>query len=221
MFLTQFCHSVPVGALVGGILAGLAVIAIIAFALRYFCRKRRVLVHAEIDPGSANTDWRSSYAPEPVMVDAPHSLGAMSPLYPNRSTSIASAQRNVGTRIASPSSVDSFILPMPPTSVAGSTDPQSSIPSTRKGFNDGMASAQSHPSPQGSSASNQLTDEQADLVTSLYNHNIPAPAIARIVQRLMAGQEVGELVEAPTMDSNHDVSHGAPAAVAPPSYTES
>lgn len=210
----------------GGVVAGLAVIAIVAFALRYFRRKRRVLDHAEIDPEQdhvpSDAEWRPSYAPEPTMTYTPLALNATSPLYPNRSPSIASAQHNVSTRIASPSSADSFTLPVPPTSTADSTDLHPSTPFTTKSPNDGMASAQNHPSPQDSNANNQLTDGQADFVNSLYNHNVPAHVIARIVQRMMAGQEVGELVEVSTVDNNDGASQwNTTATAAPPSYTDS
>ena len=37
---------------------------------------------------------------------------------------------------------------------------------------------------------NQLTDEQADFVHTLFSHNIPAPAIARVMERMVDRQVV-------------------------------
>jgi hypothetical protein len=33
-----------------------------------------------------------------------------------------------------------------------------------------------------------LTDDQADFVNSLYTNNVPAAAIARVIERMMAGE---------------------------------
>jgi len=59
-------------------------------------------------------------------------------------------------------------------------------------------------------------------VNSLYTHNVPAPAIVRIVQRMMAGQEIGELDEISTA-AGDDAEEGraVPTIVAPPKYSES
>jgi len=209
-------HS-SVGAVVGGILAGLAVVAII-LAFLYFWKKRHALVHEEIDP-----------EPNPMPPDTPSlmayspyisPLTATSPLYTNRSSNFHSEQQNDNVRITAPSVADSLITPVPPTSTACSTDLHPSVPSTKKDLDDDVTSTRSPPSLQTSSATNQLTDDQADFVNSLYSHNIPAPAIARIVQRMMAGQEIGELDEISSTASNHD--HGnTTAPAAPPKYSES
>jgi hypothetical protein len=56
-----------------------------------------------------------------------------------------------------------------------------------------QAAAASEPSPHAASESSNppLTNEQVDFVHTLYSHNIPAPAIARVMERLISGQEVG------------------------------
>lgn len=210
--------------MVGESLAGLAVIAII-LAFLYFWRKRRALrlVHAEIDP-----------EPNRMLPDAPPLAitytpfpppNAASPLYPNRSSNFTSEQQSDNARIISPVT-NSLISPLPPTSTVDSTDLHSSTLSTEKTLDDDVAFIQSPASLQASSASNQLTDEQADFVNSLRTHNIPAPAIARIVQRMMAGQETGELDETSTTigDYHYDAGHGdttASESAAPPRYSES
>lgn len=33
-----------------------------------------------------------------------------------------------------------------------------------------------------------LTDDQADFVNNLYTNNVPAAAIARVIERMMAGE---------------------------------
>jgi len=219
---TSFHSHFPIGAVVGS-LAGLAVIGII-LALLYLWRRRRrhMPVLSEIDPDlHHDSEYQSSSAPTQTMAYTPFvsPLDVTSPLYPNRPSNSMPEQHNTITRITSPSIADSLTSPVPPTSTADSTELYQSISSTKKSPDDDVTSTQVPASLSGSSGRNQLTDAQADFVNSLYTHDVPAPAIARIVQRMMAGQEIDDVS---TVADSHDVRHGDPTApVAPPSYSES
>ena len=39
--------------------------------------------------------------------------------------------------------------------------------------------------------SQSLTDEQADFINGLYNNDVPAPAVARVIERMLADQQAG------------------------------
>jgi len=226
---TSYHSHFPVGAVVGGSLAGLAIIAII-LAILYLWRKRHTSVHVEVDPEPnrisstlPKAEWQPDYTPPPAMTYTPFlsPLDATTGLYPNRSSNFISQQQNDNARITVPSITDSLVSPLHATSTADSTDLYPCI-SSKKNPDDDVNFAQSPASLQSSSGGNQLTDEQADFVNSLYTHNVPAPAIARIVQRMIAGQEIGELDEISTA-AGDDAEEGraAMASAAPPKYSES
>jgi hypothetical protein len=222
--LASYHSHFPVGAVVGGSLAGLAVVGII-LALLYLWRKRHIRVLSEIDPDPHHdSEYRSSYAPTQTVTYTPFvaPFNTTSPLYPNRPVNNMPEQHNTISRVTSPSIADSLVPPVPPTSTEDSTELSQSIPYTKKNPDGYVTPTHSPASLSSSSAGNQLTDAQADFVTSLYTHNVPAPAIARIVQSLMAGQEIGEINDASTVTDGHDAGHGdTTTPVAPPSYSES
>lgn len=59
----------------------------------------------------------------------------------------------------------------------------------------------------------QLSDDQVDLVHSLYRHNIPAQSIARVMERMIGGQEVVPLERG--LGGSSDLSVTAPPGYAP------
>jgi len=64
-----------------------------------------------------------------------------------------------------------------------------------------------------------LTTEQADFVHTLYSHNVPAPAIARVMERMMGRGEAGASGENPASVSSLR-RENTNATIAPPRYTE-
>ena len=57
----------------------------------------------------------------------------------------------------------------------------------------------------------QLTDEQADFVNNLYRTNVPATAIARVMERMLAGGPSGVVDDGPLFNDDLGVQ-------SPPSY---
>lgn len=221
-------YSFPVGPLVGGILGGLVALAIVGFSLLYCHKKRHALDHTIIDTGlnsmpfsSSNLEWHPPYSSQPYApVFSPPDTAHC--LYPNRSSNIVSWEHNVNVQTISPSSAD-FLAPSvpPPSATTDFTDQRpSSITSPTKSPDDGMTISQRSGFPQASGTpSNQLTSEQADFVNSLYIRNVPAPVIASIVQRMVAGQEVEEVGEIPTVGGSGIRLGNTTESVAPPSYS--
>jgi hypothetical protein len=228
MLLPYACYSFPIGAVVGGTLAGLAIVAAITTAILCLRKKRRSSIHLEIQPEQnciPNTESHlSNDAAQPTMTWAPvlSPLNSPSHLYSRRSPSAVSAQQNLNTQITLPSSAHLLIPSLPPTSTTDSADQFLSTTSPPKDPDDNIVTVeQRFTSPQASSASTQLTDEQADFVNSLYNHNIPAPAIARIVQRMMAGQDAGQIGDIVTVGGSSGLRReNTITSVAPPSYRD-
>lgn len=224
MLLTPSYYSFPVGAVVGGSVGGLALVAII-LALLYLWRKRHAPILAEIDPEpNCDAEYQSSYAPSQNMsyTPFPSPSNATNPLYPKRSPTFISESHNADARATSPSIADSLASPVHPTSTADSAELCQGILSIEKNPGDDATFTQSPVSLSSSSGGNQLTDAQADFVNGLYTHNVPAPAIAHIVQRMMSGLDIGDIDKVSAAADDHDVAHGnTTASVAPPSYSES
>lgn len=176
-------------------------------------------VLSEIDPDPHHdSEYQSS--PTQTMTFTPF-ISPFSSIYPNRPRSSMSQGHNIDTRVTSPSIPDSSATPAPPASTVDSTELYQSIHSVRKKSDDVVTSKHS-PSSSNSSGRTQLTDAQADLVANLYTHNVPAPTIARIVQRIMAGQEIGDIDDMSTVTDGHEIGHGETTVhVAPPGYSES
>jgi hypothetical protein len=61
-----------------------------------------------------------------------------------------------------------------------------------------------------------LTNEQVDFVHTLYTHNIPTPVIARVMERMIGGEDTGAFGE-PADASG--VRHGNTTATMPPEYS--
>lgn len=159
-----------VGAAVGGTLAALVVIAMGFLFLLYF-RRRRASRVVETEPNPMPFDTVDAGG-QPRY--APQPLMGTTP---NRHSSIISAYGYNSQSPESPSSGD-FLIPSIP--LTNNVDP-----------GDERSNATSFKSPM------TLTTEQVDFVHTLYSHNIPAPAVARVMERMMGRGEAGASVGNP------------------------
>jgi len=213
---SQRSHAV-VGAAVGGSLAGLAIVATIFFALVYFRRKRRAMLATGAEPNYRpfNTSKASLRTPRPFIAYSPV------PSSPNTTTPLHPSSKNFGLghnlHPESLSSSDPSILPMSQTTIADSGLRSSNMTSPESSTKDPNPSADMPSSPHASSSANELSNEQVDFIHTLYSHNIPAPAIARVMERMIEGQEVG----APD-DFTSGLSHASTSATIapPPTYSD-
>lgn len=157
---------------VGGTLAGLAVVAIFFFALMYCRKKRRLQLVTEIEPNhmpfnAFNPGLPSPHIPQPAMSYTPTSyiFNTTTPPDPQLPSNTTSAQNSYNSQPALPSS-GTFLIP--PTH---GTDGRSNTTFS-------------------AAAGNRPTNEQMDFAHTLYNHNIPAPAIAHMMEKMVGGNEV-------------------------------
>ncbi|KIK99729.1 hypothetical protein PAXRUDRAFT_822412 [Paxillus rubicundulus Ve08.2h10] len=74
------------------------------------------------------------------------------------------------------------------------------------------------PQSSGRDTSPSLTDEQADFINSLYNNNVPAAAIARVMERMLADQHAG--IREWERETRLARSNTITSSTAPPSYRQ-
>ncbi|KAH7914048.1 hypothetical protein BJ138DRAFT_1123819 [Hygrophoropsis aurantiaca] len=203
-------------AIVGAIVAAVAVIIVIAFAVLYFRRrKRRQRGGSEIDLVSEPkmTPYNSYSAYDPLnggtsptgrtIPDTATNLSTTSVLSPNRrfdfregiparppatsSGSSGSYSRDRKGRLALSNDPDGAIPPAPISFVERSTT-SSNQPAPSPPTPSPPAPSEPTTSPQTTrrDLSPALTDEQADFINSLYTNNVPAAAIARVMERMLA-----------------------------------
>jgi len=187
-----------VGAAVGGTLAALVVIAIGFLFFLYF-RRRRASRVMETEPNrmpfdTVNAGAQPPHAPQPFMT--------YSPTTPNQHSSIISSYGQNSQSPESPSSGDFLIPSMPSTNNVDSGDERSNArsfesPMKDPSYSSGLAYRSSSPHSTSGNSGNQLTTEQADFVHTLYSHNIPAPAIARVMESMIGRGEAGTSGENP------------------------
>jgi len=208
--------SFPVGAVVGGVVGGLAVIAAIIVALVCFRRRRRAPIVLETGRNFTSFDPyeggpQPQPTPQPVMTYGRASSlhGSTTLLHPPSPWSNISAQQSYNLQSESPSTCVSVVGSMPQTNVADCDDVRSNA--TSSPTKDLRLSLQ--PQVTNGSPSNQLTNEQVNFVHDLYSHNIPGPAIARVMERIMGGQEAGGPGGGLTRGNTT-------ATMEPPSYTD-
>ena len=191
IILISILNSTHVGAIVGGIVGGLAAL-IALFATFYVCRRRRETrgPNANLNPEPTIEPFftaESLYHQAPQryanLTSRPASeslvTGTVSGPVPPHSTSSGSSRReksrlDITNPNPSASQIGSSNVTFPP-SQAGLSSTFSSIPSGTSR----PQIRQAHPT---------LTDDQADFVNSLYANNIPAGAIARVIERMIAGE---------------------------------
>jgi len=135
------------------------------------------------------------------------SLPSTAPLYPSRGSNNIAQTAN-----RSPSA--DFLTP----TRALDTDNgrPSSISSEWKDPNHGGTLSSRPDSPVDRPSPNQLTDDQATYVQNMYSLDVPAPAIALVVERML--QERGAAGESST--GGFGVSQGNMSATMPPSYAD-
>lgn len=207
-------------------MAGLAVIAAFLFVLFGFMRKRRASLvtetgsyHTQVDTYNAGVP--SPPTPQPLMISyaTPSPVfNTTTPIHHHRLSSNISAHSDP-LQGASPSSAEFLIQSTPPTNFADSSNRASNTPSSLPKDPDyDVALTNRSSSLHASGSSNILTNEQVDFVHTLYSHNIPAPAIARVMERMVGVREADASGESPVGMpglSREDTT----ATKAPPKYT--
>jgi len=196
---------------VGGTVGGLVAVAAIIYALRF---RRKTPIPAELDTQiytpSFNPDDVGSQASHLNMARVPASSSLQSPtLYPNQASDIPLPQNSN----SSPSA--NFFTPI---GAINSDAVQRSLSrSPLKDHNISGASSSRPDSPDDGNIPNQLTDEQAAYVRTMYDSSVPIPAIAVLVDRMLQeGRRTGQ-----SSIGNFGVSRGNTTATMPPSYTDS
>lgn len=219
-------HSINVGAIVGGVLGGVAIITfgvITTLCLRRRKRSDQVNFpegdvqpynpHTLYDPpiSEVQTSYNPSTGPSSTYYAGPLS-STSTPLTPNRRHPLADTSADF-----TPHPLTS---PNPPLSQTASSSSLgrdrktqfvwSNPPLRQPSPDDGRVvenSAQELPP--------SLTDEQADFITGLYNNNIPAPVVARVLQRMLVDRQAGirEWESELGLTRSHSI-----ATTAPPSY---
>jgi hypothetical protein len=207
-FYSFSCVRFPVGAVVGGIVGGLFAVAAIIGALLYFCRKRPTSAEFSTQPNQSSPD---SQPPPSDMVHVPvtPSLYSTTPLYPNHVP-----HNNAQPRNSNPSPSSDFLTPTTATDFDNGRD--SAISSHGEDPNAGGTLSSKQDSPNDRNSPNQLTDEEATYVQNMYSLNVPAPAIALVVERML--QEGGRTGESST--GSVGFRRGNTTATMPPSYTD-
>ena len=179
------CDSTNVGAIVGGVVGGLAALIALLLAIFYLRRRRREAhrssVNLDADPRiepffSADSLYHQGPQRYTDVTGPPTAeglvTGAVSARAPPHSTSSGSARREKSRLGVTNPNTGQIVNPSvaPPSTQGGSSSTsETSRPRIQ----------QTHP---------MLTDDQADFVNNLYTNNVPAGAIARVIERMMAGE---------------------------------
>ena len=186
-----------VGAAVGGAIAGVAVIAAIVFAV--LRARRRANQRARI----RDLDMAANIAP--FGLNGAQRAEESSTL-PFTHSSAVLTEPPTQSSISVPNSTQAS-LPFPPSSRSVSSAISVEQPSSKL-----REATLAIPLPRGADATgSRLTDEQVDFVHGLYSHNVPVPAIARVLERFTRS-EGGDRV------SVNDPGSVSPDSMAPPSY---
>lgn len=213
LVLTLTIFSTDIGAIVGGVIA---VVALILAGILVFLwiRRRRGHLPEMIDlhSNSASPPF-SSHEYDPIITNtagmydpyaghSPPTINTMgNALAPSRSTEHSSFIPLVPNRLgssrvqrtpSSPSSGPDILIPFTATST---TSNSSGTHKTRLGVSNdtdavNVASLQPQTNPC-QDTSPLLTDEQADFINSLHLNNVPAAAIARVMERMLADRHAG------------------------------
>jgi len=203
-------HSM-VGRVAGGIIAGLAVIAAITFAMIYFRRKKRkappITPNEMMFCNAYGVEPQRSKVSLPVMVPT-SSFNTPIPVSAFQPSPTHNSQPTL------PSGEPSFLSTAPMNITISDSNTASESESPMRGSSNSRALAHSSSPPHVSNSSEQLTDDQVDFVHTLYMHNIPAPSIARVMGRMVGRPDVG----APGRSSTSPYNDSLLPAMAPPSY---
>ena len=182
-------NSTNVGAIVGGVVGGLAALVALFLAIFYLWRRReaqRSSVNLDADPKiepffsadslyyqgpQRHTDVTGLPTTESQVTGA---VGARAPPHSTSSGSSRPEKSRLG--ITNPSTGQIASANTTPPTQAGSSSAH--LPGSRPETSRPQVQ-QTHP---------MLTDDQADFVNNLYANNVPAGAIARVIERMIAGE---------------------------------
>ncbi|KAI6111044.1 hypothetical protein F5141DRAFT_1112212 [Pisolithus sp. B1] len=201
---TSKSRGVNIGAVVGGVLGGVALIMAGVIATVFLRRRRRsdtvnLVSEGDVQPfdpyipydppvSQVQTAYNANTGPNSSAYYTTHLPSATTPLAPNRRQPSAET--------------GSDLTPLPWTSSGAplSQDTNSSSSGRDRKTQLVLPNPSSRQSPPDDGrvveSSTQellpsLTDEQADFITGLYNNNIPAPVVARVVQRMLVDRQAG------------------------------
>ena len=211
-FYACSCFRFPVGPVVGGIIGGLVAIAVIVFVLKF---RRKTPSPEEFDTTIHTTpfdpDDARPQASQPDMTHVPVSSLYSTTLYPGQASNNIPPRQNSN---ASPSA--DFFTPID----AANLDSERHGLSPSQGKDTNFGGATFSPGPDfldDEIVPNQLTNEQAAYVQSMYSHNVPVPAMAVVVERMLQeGRRTGE-----SSIGSAGVRRGHTTATMPPSYVNS
>jgi len=196
---------------VGGSIGGLVAVAAVIYALKCWRKSPSTeefdtQIHATpFDPDDVRPQ-----APQPNMEYVPVSSLYSTTLHPGEAPNNTPLH---GHSNASPSA--DFVSPID--AANPDSERHSSLSSQGKDPNFGGAFSLRPDSPDDGIIPNQLTNEQAAYVQSMYSLNIPAPAMAVVVERML--QEGGRTGESSIGSSG--IRRGHSTATMPPSYEHS
>ncbi|KAG8216214.1 hypothetical protein J3R82DRAFT_8247 [Butyriboletus roseoflavus] len=183
-----------IGAIVGGVLGGL--VALCAVLAIFYLRRRR-----RHKPQRLSMDLNAEPKTEPFF--------SADSLYQQPATTTAGPYTGVSGRLTTENLVTGAVSTLaPPQSTSsgssrpeksqlGITNPNQSASHVAAGTTTGTWAGSSSTYAPGSSDTSRariqqtnamLSDDQADFVNNLYANNVPAGAIARVIERMMAGE---------------------------------
>ncbi|KIJ16587.1 hypothetical protein PAXINDRAFT_168653 [Paxillus involutus ATCC 200175] len=184
---SQNSSHVSIGAIVGGVIGGLLALVAIVLAIVFFRRRRRG------NRGDADLDSEPKI--EPFL---PPDAEQQRERYSNTAASQSASSPTAFPRSRSQEPLmGSASPPLLRKSQMGLMNPNTSAipegglstPSHRTpSSNATSADSSEPPRPRIQQTHPMLTDDQADFVNSLYTNNVPAAAIARVIERMMAGE---------------------------------
>ncbi|KAG8217278.1 hypothetical protein J3R82DRAFT_5372 [Butyriboletus roseoflavus] len=220
LVLTMTVFSADIGAIVGGVIAMVAVIVIGIFACIWLRRRRRHTPEMiDLHSGSPSPPFYPNTAYDPPFTnsagrynpDARYnplaSTAVRSDLTPLRTTEFSSflplvpnrlGSSEVRRTLSSSNNGQEILTPFTATpSASNSSGTRDS--KTRLALSNDTANApsswsqtgQAPPSGSRRDASPSLTDEQADFINSLHHNNVHAAAIARVMERMLADRHAG------------------------------
>ncbi|KAF8558510.1 hypothetical protein OG21DRAFT_1504252 [Imleria badia] len=203
-------HS-DIGAIVGGVIAVVSLIVVGVLAFLWIRRRRghrpEMMINLHSDYASPPLTPRAGY-------DTPNTAGMYDPytgstnntarnhLAPSRTTEVSSFTPLVPNRLASsdvrrtPSSPGSggqdILTPFIATSSTSNSSNKTRLGVSNDTDTANVAPQTGHsPTDSRQDTSPLLTDEQADFVNSLHLNNVPAAAIARVMERMLADRHAG------------------------------
>ncbi|KAG6331978.1 hypothetical protein ID866_7111 [Astraeus odoratus] len=218
-------HS-SLGAIVGGAVGGLALVVIgIIAALCLRRRRSRSFAPVDVTAGESPRPFNPStlYDPEVSQVVQPaHTADTNASTITSNSTSPSAMLLTPNRRPPSDHGARmSTVTPFTSSASNPSERSSSKTPLVVSNISSPPSLGQLSPNDaRPSQASSRvipqsLTDEQADFITALYNNNVPAAAVARVVERMLADRHAGvqEWETELSLSRTHSM-----ALTAPPSY---